>query len=137
MKTLQTRLVAALVMCGFAGTLSAAVLAPQGDTLAPAGDSAMIVAKRGADDRRPKPEPEDLKCDDKGTDLCRATVAKRGADDRIREPRPDDLKCDDHGSDLCRAEVAKKGADDPFPEMEGPEGPDDKGGKRRAPSIAV
>ncbi|MBD5800612.1 hypothetical protein AZOA_00110 [Azoarcus sp. Aa7] len=110
MKTIPRKLAAAIIVLGFATTASyaatvSATVSPQGSQASPPAAPVTMLAKRGADDGGGKPRPDDIGCDDNGTDVCRALVAKKGADDGRPEPRPDDTGCDDHGTDSCRASV--------------------------------
>lgn len=108
MKTFPRKLAAAIIVLGFATSASyaanaSATVSPQGSQASPPATPVMMLAKKGADDGRPQPRPDDTGCDDNGTDICRALVAKKGADDGGgRKPRPDDTGCDDHGTDSCR-----------------------------------
>lgn len=105
MKTFPRKLAATIIVLGFATSASYAAIAPapQQDRQASAPAAAVTtLARKGADDGRPQPRPDDTGCDDNGTDVCNTIVAKRGADDGGK-PRPDDTGCDDHGTDSCRA----------------------------------
>lgn len=110
MKTVPRKLAAAIIVLGFAtsasyaASVSTAAL-PQGSQASPSDVPVTMLAKKGADDPKPQPRPDDTGCDDNGTDSCRSIVAKKGADDPRPEPESDDVGCDDHGSDRCRATV--------------------------------
>lgn len=76
MKTVPRKLAAAIIVLGFA--TSASYAASVSTAASPQGSledvPVTMLAKKGADDPKPNPRPDDTGCDDHGTDICRATV---------------------------------------------------------------
>ena len=91
----MTRLNALSLACSAAFCLGAATIPTY--AAIPTPDAHIIIAKHGADDKVPQPDPG---CDDNGTDVCNAMtiLSKHGADDKVPQPDPG---CDDNGTDAC------------------------------------